>query len=126
MARKILIIEDYPETRQMLADLMKINDFEPMEARDAIEGIEKAKSGQPDLILLDVMLPMMDGVEACRKLKSDPKTAKIPVIFVTVKQIEEGLKVGEEIGADAYIKKPFDPDELLEIVRVILEKPKVK
>ena len=120
--KKILIIEDYPETSQMLASVLNAEGFKTVIAGDAVNGLEKAKKGKPDLILLDILMPEMGGIEACQKLKADPKTANIPVIFVTIKELEEDLNVGAPCSADAYVKKPLDPDHLLEVINVLLSK----
>lgn len=118
--KKILIIEDYQETSKMLAEVLKSAGLESVTAGDAIIGLEKAVTEKPDLILLDVMMPQMGGLEACRKLKLDPKTRNIPVIFVTVKQLEEDLNVGAPDSADAYVHKPLDPEHLLSIIATLL------
>ena len=120
--KKVLIIEDYADTAKMMSQIMERGGFKPMVAADGLSGIEKAKKEKPDLILLDIMMSEMGGVEACRKLKDDPETADIPVIYVTVRQMEDNMKVGDNASAEAYVRKPFNPDYLVEVVNVILEK----
>ncbi|MBU0671772.1 MAG: response regulator [Candidatus Margulisbacteria bacterium] len=122
MAKKVLIIEDYPATTEMIANILKTEGIEVITAVDGTSGLEKSKSSQPDLILLDIMMPEMSGFEVCQKLKEDPKTAKIPVIIVSVRAAENNIVKGKELGAQEYISKPFDPFKLIEIVKKYLEK----
>jgi len=104
---KILLIEDNPDT-QVLIQTILAPLYTVICAGDAIQGIEIAKKDSPHLILLDIMLPHMDGYEACRILKSDPKTQKIPIIFLSAKGEVEDITHGLELGAEDYIPKPFD------------------
>lgn len=120
MAKKILIIEDYPATSEMIADLMKMEGFETMIAADGLAGLKAANSWHPDLILLDIMLPEMDGFEVCEKLKGKPETMNIPVVIVSVRAAEESVKKGKACGAVDYIPKPFDPFKLIELVKKYL------
>ncbi|MFC1637546.1 response regulator transcription factor [Candidatus Margulisiibacteriota bacterium] len=122
MAKKILIIEDYPATSEMIASILEAEGFKPVVAVDGPSGLEQARSQKPDLILLDIMMPEMSGFEVCEKLKADKKTAKIPIIIVSVRATEESIKKGKELGADEYVLKPFDPFELVTRVKVLLEK----
>ena len=118
--KKVLIIEDYPATAKMIAEILEMEGINASISPEGRSGIEKAASEKPNLILLDVMLPEMDGLAVCEKLKGDPKTKDIPVIFVSVKGTEEDIKAGMEKGATAYIPKPFDPFKLVEIVKKTL------
>lgn len=117
MAKKILIIEDYPATAKMMSEILEIEGFESIIAPDGSVGIEKALSEKPELILLDIMLPGMDGLEVCTKLRANPATMNIPVIMVSVKAADEDVKAGMAKGANGYVTKPFDPFKLLEIVK---------
>ncbi|MBN3033450.1 MAG: response regulator [Candidatus Saganbacteria bacterium] len=120
MAKKILIIEDYPATSKMIADLMRMEGFEPLVAGDGISGFNKAIVERPDLVLLDVMLPEMNGFEVCEKLKKNPVTAAIPVVIVSVRATDSNIREGTALGADAYIPKPFDPFKLVELVKQLV------
>ncbi|GBD86999.1 response regulator PleD [bacterium BMS3Abin03] len=111
--KRILVIDDLPENVYMLQDRLENEGYEVLTAYDGNSGIEKAKSEFPDLILLDIMMPDINGIEACKILVSDPKTSKIPIILVTAKTGAEDTKEGLEAGAYDYIKKPFNKIELL-------------
>ncbi|MFH1684055.1 MAG: response regulator [Candidatus Margulisiibacteriota bacterium] len=115
--QKILIIEDHPVTSQMIANILKMEGINVMVAADGKTGIAKAKAEPPNLILLDIMMPEMDGFEVCAKLKSDPETAKTPIVIVSVCDSGDSIKKGKDLGADGYIAKPFDPEELVKIIR---------
>jgi CheY-like chemotaxis protein len=121
MAKRILIIEDYEATVEMLTNVLELNGYEVNVATDGPSGLKKAASGKPALILLDIMMPEMSGIEICQKLKSEPKTKQIPIIIVSVKATDEDVKKGLACGADAYITKPFDPFDLIEKVQKYLE-----
>lgn len=121
MAKKVLIIEDYPATTEMISNILKTEGIEVATAVDGTSGLAKAKSLKPHLILLDIMMPEMSGFEVCQKLKEDPKTAKIPIIIVSVRAAEENIKKGKDLGAADYIPKPFDPFKLIEVVKQYLK-----
>ena len=119
MAKKILIIEDHVDTAQFIASLLQGEGFETITAENGQIGVEKTFSEKPDLILLDIMMPVMSGFEVYQKVKSNPATAKIPIIVTSVKVTDKGL-VGEKkenLLAEDYIPKPFDPEELVKSVR---------
>ncbi len=117
MRNKVLIIEDDPSTHQMISDILEINGYEAIIAREPLDGLKKAISEKPDMILLDIMMPEMNGLEVCQRLKKDPITSKIPVICVSVKAAEEDIKAGKDAGAEDYITKPFIPKNLVETVK---------
>lgn len=121
MAKKILIIEDHPDTILLLTEMFKPLGYDVIYAIDGAAGLEEAKKMQPDLILLDIMMPFMDGCEVCEKLKAGPETAHIPIIIMSVKSSEEDLKKGYRLGAIAYVVKPFDPEALEATVRDLLK-----
>ena len=122
---RLLIVEDEEEIRKSLRELFA-PDYEIEEAVDGIEAIEKARAFRPDLILLDLRLPRMDGYQVCQRLKSDPITAQIPVIMVTA-LVETPQKVrGLEYGADDYITKPFDLEEIEARVKMVLRRARQK
>jgi DNA-binding response OmpR family regulator len=117
MAKKVLIIEDYPATSKMIAEILEMEGYQAVIAADGLVGVEKAKSEKPDLILLDIMLPGIDGLEVCSRLRANDQTKNIPVIMVSVKASAEDVKTGLDKGANGYVSKPFDPFKLLEVVK---------
>lgn len=118
MPKKILIIEDNANTRTTLADILIENGYNVAEAADGKEGMEKVKEENPDLILLDIVIPKIDGYEFLKTIKSDELTKDIPVIIVTGKPKMEGLFVPE--GIADYVTKPIDHKKLLEKIKNIL------
>ena len=110
---RILVIDDLPENIFMLKDRLENEGYEVITAYEGNTGISKAKSDKPDLILLDIMMPDLSGIDVCRLLKQDSETAHIPIIMVTAKSTADDTKEGLEAGAFDYIKKPFEKVELL-------------
>lgn len=119
--KKILVIDDLPENVFMLQDRLEHEGFEVLTAYDGYTGIDKAKNELPDLILLDVMMPDITGLEVCKILVNEPTTKDIPIILVTAKSGAEDTKEGLEAGAYDYIKKPFNRIELLARVKSALK-----
>ncbi|MCL6494890.1 MAG: response regulator [Ignavibacterium sp.] len=119
--KKILVIDDLPENVFMLQDRLEHEGYEVITAYNGSTGIEKAISELPDLILLDVMMPDITGIEVCRRLVNDPATKDIPIILVTAKSGADDTKEGLEAGAFDYIKKPFNRVELLARVKSALK-----
>lgn len=119
--KKILVIDDLPENVFMLQDRLEHEGYEVITAYNGSTGIEKALSELPDLILLDVMMPDITGIEVCRKLVNDPATKDIPIILVTAKSGADDTREGLEAGAFDYIKKPFNRIELLARVKSALK-----
>jgi len=111
---KILVVDDEAYLLQILDFSLGAEGYEVVTAEDGEQAIQKAKSEQPDLIVLDIMMPKIDGYEACRKLKQDPAMKDVPVILLTAKGRDIDRKLGLEVGADDYITKPFSPSKLLE------------
>ena len=122
MKEKILIVEDEKDIVKMLEYNLKKEAFRTACAYDGEEGLEKAHSEHPDLIILDLMLPGMDGLDVCKSLKSEHKTSGIPIIMLTAKAQEADKVVGLELGADDYVTKPFSPRELLARVKAVLRR----
>jgi DNA-binding response OmpR family regulator len=120
--KKVLIAEDEPDIRGLVAFSLQYAGFVVVEALNGEEAIKKAEEEQPDLILLDVRMPKMNGYEACRKLKAQESTKHIPVIFLSARGQEAEIKHGLELGAEEYILKPFAPDELYRRVETILRR----
>lgn len=119
--KRILVIDDLPENVFMLQDRLENEGYEVVTAYDGKTGIAKATSENPDLILLDVMMPEMTGIEVCKLLKQDSETADIPVIMVTAKASADDAREGLEAGAFDYIKKPFEKIEMLARVNSALK-----
>lgn len=119
--KKILVIDDLPENVFMLQDRLEHEGFEVLTAYDGYTGIDKARNELPDLILLDVMMPDITGLEVCKILVNEPTTKDIPIILVTAKSGAEDTKEGLESGAFDYIKKPFNRIELLARVKSALK-----
>lgn len=128
MKSKILIVDDEPETVEIVEFNLKQAGFGVVSASDGDEALKKAKASLPGLIVLDLMLPEMDGTEVCKLLRRDPATANIPVIMLTAKATELDRVLGLELGADDYLTKPFSPRELVLRVKKLLERgqPKTK
>ena len=118
---KILIVDDEPDIVTVISKSLKDNGYEVITADNGQEALEKAKTEKPDLILLDLMLPRMDGYKVCGLLKNDTRYAKTPIILFTAKAQEKDKKLGEEVGADAYITKPFEPEILLVKIKELLK-----
>jgi DNA-binding response OmpR family regulator len=117
---KILIAEDERDIRDLITFTLQYAGYEVTATSNGEEAYAKAKDILPDLILLDVRMPRMTGYEACEKIKADPLTEQIPVVFLSAKGQEAEVKTGLEAGAEEYILKPFAPDQLTERVRAIL------
>jgi len=117
--KSILIIEDEKDIVDLIAYHLKQSGFSILTAMDGASGLELAKKERPSLIILDLMLPEMDGKDVCRVLKADPKTQSIPILMLTAKAEEMDRVIGFELGADDYVTKPFSPRELVLRVKAI-------
>ena len=118
----ILIVEDEQDIRELLAYNLEKEGYATVQAADGKEGLELARSRKPDLILLDLMLPKMDGLAVCRELERDSGTVRIPIIMLTAKGETFDKVLGLELGADDYIVKPFDAKELVARVKAVLRR----
>jgi two-component system, OmpR family, alkaline phosphatase synthesis response regulator PhoP len=121
MAKKILVVDDEKDLVETVTFRLQASGYEVISAYDGQEGLEKAKKEKPDLIILDLMLPRMDGYKVCGLLKADSRYSKIPIILFTARAQESDKKMGEEVGGDAYITKPFDPPALLAKIKELLK-----
>jgi len=117
---RILAVDDEPHILRLVSFSLSARGFEMLEASDGITAIEIAEREQPDLILLDVMMPVLDGYETCRRLKANPKTADIPVVMLSAKSQKAEQAVGLAAGAIDYVTKPFTPKDLVEQVRGLI------
>ncbi|MDD5422355.1 MAG: response regulator transcription factor [Candidatus Omnitrophota bacterium] len=122
MKATILLVEDEKDIVKMLEYNLKKEGFKTISVRSGEDAGAAVKSGRPDLIILDLMLPGIDGLEVCKVLKADPKTTVIPVIMLTAKSQESDKIVGLELGADDYITKPFSPRELIARIKAVLRR----
>jgi len=120
--KSILIIEDEKDIVDLITYHLQQSGYAVLKALDGISGLEQAKKKMPELIILDLMLPEMDGKDVCRALKSNPTTQSIPVLILTAKAEEMDRVVGFELGADDYVTKPFSPRELVLRVKAILRR----
>jgi len=118
--KKILVVDDEMELQMGVVIRLKAAGFEVLTASDGLEGLEKARKEEPDLILLDLMLPKMDGYKVCRMLKFDAKYKDIPIILLTARAQDTDKSMGGDAGANAYITKPFDHRELLDKIKELL------
>ncbi len=121
---KILVVDDEPDVLSLLNLMLDSQGYQVISASDGQEALEKARGQAPDLILLDVMLPRLDGYKVARMLKFDENFRHIPIIMLTAKVQEKDRQTGLEMGVDDYITKPFDTGALLEKVKAILAKKK--
>jgi len=126
MKEKILIVEDEKDIVKMLEYNFKKEGFRTLSAYDGEDALDLAGRERPDLIILDLMLPGMDGLEACKALKKESKTSSIPIIMLTAKTQEADKIVGLELGADDYVTKPFSPRELIARIKAVLRRAKEK
>ena len=120
MSKRILVVEDQEDNRQILRDLLTGAGFEVIEAEDGEAGVAAAAAHRPDLILMDIQLPVLDGYEAARRLKADAMLRSIPVIAVTSYALGGDENKARAAGCDAYITKPYSPRQLLAKVREYL------
>jgi CheY-like chemotaxis protein len=118
----ILVAEDEREIRELIVLSLQIAGFEVIAVANGQEAVKRAGEINPDLILMDVRMPKMNGFEACRALKQQTKTKDIPVVFLSAKGQAEDIKTGYEVGAEAYFLKPFAPEELPQRLIKVLSK----
>ena len=117
---KILVVDDEIYIVHILDFSLGMEGYEVITALDGEQAVEKARAEKPDLIVLDIMMPKLDGYETCKRLKADPETKDVPVILLSAKGRNVDQKVGFEVGADDYITKPFSPRKLVERINAIL------
>jgi twitching motility two-component system response regulator PilH len=120
---KVLVVEDSPPQREMISSLLKNSGMDVTSAGDGIEALEQIHQSCPDVIVLDIVMPRMNGYELCRRLKDDPKTKELPVVMCSTKGEEFDRYWGLRQGANAYIAKPFQPQELVSTVKKLLRNP---
>ncbi|MDD4166630.1 MAG: response regulator transcription factor [Endomicrobiaceae bacterium] len=119
---KIVIVDDEEEIRELVADVLEADNFKVIKCADTDEGYKRILKSKPDLVILDVKMPQIGGIELCRLLRSDPSTKNIPVIMLTVESTETDKVIGLGVGADDYITKPFSNKELVARIKALLRR----
>ncbi|MFO0701219.1 MAG: response regulator transcription factor [Nitrospira sp.] len=120
--KKILVVEDEQDIVQLVQHYLQKEGFRSVTATSGIEAVKKVKDEKPDLIILDLMLPELDGLEVCKRVRTNPDTALLPIIMLTAKAEESDTIVGLELGADDYVTKPFSPKALIARVKALLRR----
>jgi two-component system alkaline phosphatase synthesis response regulator PhoP len=122
---KILVVDDEVYIVHILDFSLRMEGYEVITALDGEQALERVKSDHPDLIVLDIMMPKLDGFDACRKLRADPQTADVPIILLSAKGRNVDQRMGYDAGATDYITKPFSPRKLVEKINTILQATKL-
>jgi len=120
--KKILVIEDDPSTLRLIKYTLQQEGYQVLTAANGLDGMRKAQSGEIDLIILDVLLPGVDGFEICHRLRADPQTSQLPILMISGKAREIDKATGLKIGADDYIIKPWHRPELVTKIEAMLER----
>ena len=120
VAGRVLVVDDDDVIRQLITVNLELEGFEVVPAVDGQDALDKAKDADVQVVTLDVMMPRVDGWEAAARLRADPETAHIKIVLLSARAQEADLQRGEKIGVDAYLTKPFDPDEMIETVRRLM------
>lgn len=122
MPKKIILVEDEQDITNLVTHYLTKEGYTVKSSLDGIKGLQLVRHEKPDLVILDLMLPEMDGLEVCKRLRADPKTSTLPIIVLTAKGEESDKIVGLELGADDYVTKPFSPKELVARVKALLRR----
>ena len=120
MNKKILVIEDDPNALRLIRYALEQEGYQVLSAENGLEGVKKAQDDHPDLVVLDIMLPGLDGYEVCHKLRQKPETAALPVLMLSAKARQDDKDIGLKMGADDYLAKPADPATMVEKVKALL------
>jgi len=120
MKKKILVIEDDPSTLRFIEYTVQQEGLQVLTERNGLDGLKSAQTKQPDLIILDIMLPGLDGYEVCHRLRQKAETASIPILMLSAKARQEDKDTGIRVGADDYLTKPVDPSEIVTKVQTLL------
>jgi DNA-binding response OmpR family regulator len=121
MATKVLVVEDDPATRRLVSFALEQEGYEVLTASNGLEGLTKAQTEGPEILVLDVMLPGLDGFEVCRRLRSDDQTSGVLILMLSAKAQESDMTTGLKMGADGYLAKPADPLEVAARVKTMLQ-----
>ncbi len=122
MAQRVLIVEDEPDILSLLVFHLEREGYQVSQARTGTEALRRVEASPPDLVLLDLMLPQIDGLEVCRRLRQAPATRALPIVMLTARGEEVDRVLGLELGADDYVVKPFSPREVVARVRAVLRR----
>ena len=114
---RVLVVDDDDVIRQLICVNLELEGFEVHMAVDGLDALEKVREVDPAVVTLDIMMPRLDGWDAAARLRSDPETAHVKVVLLSARAQEADLKRGSRLGVDHYLTKPFDPDELISVVR---------
>jgi two-component system alkaline phosphatase synthesis response regulator PhoP len=121
MAKKILVVDDEPHLVKLLKNRLEKNGYSVIVAYEGQEALDKTYQENPDLIILDIMLPIIDGYHVCKTLRSDEKYKAIPIIMLTGRTLAQDIKMGMDLGAVSYVQKPFKPNVLLGIIQGLIK-----
>ncbi len=114
---RVLVVDDEAVIRQLIVINLELEGFEVHEAVDGLDALDKARELDPDVVTLDVMMPGLDGITTARRLRTDPMTSRARIVLISARTRSADLERGNDAGADAYVTKPFDPDEVVDAVR---------
>ncbi|MCL5270726.1 MAG: response regulator [bacterium] len=120
MSPKILLADDEEDVKTILKLFLETKGYEVCTAFDGLDAIDQVRKEKPDVILLDIMMPIIDGFEVCKKLKADPATAKIPIIMLSAASHSESVQRGLDVGAVDYLVKPFEPEHLEQLLGKVM------
>jgi DNA-binding response OmpR family regulator len=120
---RVLVVDDDDVIRQLICLNLELEGFEVYQAADGLDALAKVREVNPAVVTLDIMMPKLDGWDAAARLRSDPETAHVRVVLLSARAQEADLKRGSRLGVDFYLTKPFDPDELVAVVRRLAETP---
>lgn len=121
MPKKILLADDEEDIKTVLKLFLENKGYEVITAFDGLDALDQVKREKPDLVLLDIMMPLVDGFEVCKKIKTDPETAEIPVIMLSAASHAEMVQKGIDLGAVDYLVKPFEPEQLEGLLHKVLD-----
>ena len=121
MAKKILVVDDEPDIRKLTSLRLKLSGYEAITAVDGKDALDSIRQQKPDLVLLDLLLPVIDGFEVCKKIKADEELKQIPVILFTARSDTMTVEKAKQLGASDYMTKPFNPEEMLNKIKQALE-----
>jgi CheY-like chemotaxis protein len=126
LSAKVLIVDDDPGIRMLLSKFLQREGFETVMAQNGLEGVEFAKKHQPDLVIMDVVMPQMDGLTAARLIKFYKPLSNVPILFLTAKDADKEIELAQEVRAEVYITKPFDVRQVIDVVRETLSGKKTE
>lgn len=120
MNKKVLVIEDDPSASELMVYTLEPKGYQVITASNGLEGLKKAMDERPDLIILDIMLPGLDGYEVCQRLRREPETVGLPILMMSAKARQDDVDTGIKVGGDDYLTKPVKPSEILAKVETLL------